>query len=470
MHFIIWNTFNNKGEDHGTNPVPFVAARTVGPHQLAVWLINHGYKVKVLDFCHLMSTDDLVKVTEKFVTSETVAIGCSSTFWKNYNEKTYEEPDWVFLARSILEKKYKNLDWVLGGTEAYGGKLFRFRWRKFYSYSEETILKYLDEKTDNKSHRNSFDIKTLSYNYGDELGITPQEVLPIQLSRGCQFKCSFCRQPLLGKKKGTYIRDYNLIEQELIYNYDRYGTTRYYFIDDTVNESEEKVIELAKIANRLPFKLEWVGYNRLDLIAKNPHTIELLKVSGLKGAFFGIESFNRIASMAIGKGWNGKHAKDFLLNLKSEWRENITWVLSFIVGLPGETSEDIDKTQQWLIDNEMYSWLWNPLFMSSNPAIQDKSQFEKDWLKHGYSFLTDEINWKNNHWNFGLARQKAIELSNDKLPYDRVTTWKLAEYATALNVSFDSLMSKYTKDIDNNLVKQCTTEQISSYIKYQLGL
>jgi hypothetical protein len=470
MHLIIWNTFNNKGESHGTNPVPYVASRTVGPHQMANWLNLHGYTVKVIDFCHLMETDELVSITEKFISTDTVSIGCSSTFWKNYEEKMFEEPNWVISARSIIEKKHTKIEWILGGTEAYAGKLYRFKWRKFYGYSEELVLKYLDEKANKNVSRTSFDIKTLEYNYGDGAGIVPQEVLPIQLSRGCQFKCSFCRQPLLGKKKGTYLRNYNLIERELLNYYYKYGTTRYYFIDDTVNESEEKVIALADIASKLPFKLEWVGYNRLDLISSRPHTIELLKASGLKGAFFGIESFTPASASSVGKGWNGKHAKDFLLKLKSEWKGDVTWVLSFIVGLSEETAEHLDITQKWLIENEMYSWLWNPLYISSNSAIQDKSQFERNSLKHGYSFPTDnEHFWKNNNWDFYTAERKAIELSKEKFSYDRVSTWRMAEYATATGYSFDSLMTKYTKDIDENFIKAQTIKQVKNYVNFQLN-
>ena len=470
-HLIIWNTFNSQGDDHGTNPVPLVAARTAGPHQLAAWLSQHGYNIKVLDFCHLMTTSELVTLTEKFVDKNTIAIGCSSTFWKNFSEGEYEEPEWVIKGRTELQDRYPNLEWVLGGTEAFSGKLYRFRWRKFYSYSENMVLKYLDEKTEQKTVRIPFDIKTLTHHYKDGLGITPQEVLPMQMSRGCQFKCNFCRAALLGKRKGTYIRDYALIEKELLINFERYGTTRYYFIDDTMNESEEKVIALAEIASRLPFQLEWVGYNRLDLIASRPHTIELLRASGLRGAFFGMESFNPESARAVSKGWIGKHAKDFLLELKSIWKNDVTWTLSFIVGLPGETMQSLNETQRWLIDNQMYSWMWNALYISCDPAIPDKSQFEKDYAKSGYSFPNPNFltHWVSDNWNFNSSFDTAVELTKQKLQYERVTTWRLAEYATSLNVSFASLMDKYTKDIDNTQVALGTKEQVKRYIEYQFA-
>ena len=179
----------------------------------------------------------------------------------------------------------------------------------------------MDECFSTQIARPNFDISKLENCFYDDLCIQETEVLPIELSRGCQFKCRFCRYPLLGKKKNTYIRDYDLIEKEFLENYYRYGITKYFFLDDTVNESDEKVEKLAEIVQRLPFKLNWFGYNRVDLIGVKPHSIELLKLSGLKSSFFGIESFHLKASKVVGKGWNGAKGKEFLLELREHWGE-----------------------------------------------------------------------------------------------------------------------------------------------------
>lgn len=46
---IIWNTFNSYGWVDGVNvplfPVPKVAVRPSGPHQIANWLKQFGYEV-----------------------------------------------------------------------------------------------------------------------------------------------------------------------------------------------------------------------------------------------------------------------------------------------------------------------------------------------------------------------------------------------------------------------------------------
>lgn len=471
-NLIIWNTFNPIKGLEKTNPVPDVASRTSGPHQLASWLTEFGYSVKVVDFCHIMYSSDLVSITEKHISDDTIAIGCSTTFWDDGASSNFQEPEWVIESRSILEERYPKIDWLLGGVDAYLKSESKFDWKRFVGYDEDQIIRYLDEKLGKDEIRNPFNMKDVSCHYTDGLGITPTEVLPIQLSRGCQFKCTFCRAPLLGKKKNTYVRDYGVVEKELLNMYDRYGTTRYYFIDDTVNETEDKIIALAEIAQKLPFKLEWVGYLRLDLIAKKPNTIELLKLSGLRSAFFGIESFNSATAKAINKPWYGWGAKDFLIELKDHWKDDINWTLSFIVGLPHETIETLDETQQWLIENKMYSWLWNPLYINKTSNIPDKSLFEQNYSKYGYIFPNPNNNsyWINDYWDSETAKSKSIQLTVDKFEHEKVATWRLAEYSNSLECSFDELMPKFTKEIERKIVRTKMLKQVKNYVNYQLSI
>ena len=134
--------------------------------------------------------------------------------------------------------------------------------------------------------------------------------------------------------------------------------------------SSDLVEDLARIAQELPFELEWVGYCRPDLIWAHRDTIQTLKDSGLRSATFGIETFHPEASKKVGKGWSGRRAKDFLLELKQIWKNDITWLSGMIVGLPGEPLEELDEHNYWFMENEMYCWRWSPLIVYKN--IKDK--------------------------------------------------------------------------------------------------
>lgn len=460
-HLILWNSY-----DFTKHSI----VRPLGPHQLASWLTQQGYTVKVIDFCSLMNTMELASITAKYIGPETVAIGVSNTFWDAYQAGNIE-PEWVKRARELLERRYPNLDWILGGSRnSYLVLNLSMSWIKFTGYSEDKVLSYLDKKTSKARLPKSFDIQLNCGHYLDNLNITASEVLPIELSRGCQFKCRFCRFAELGKKKNTYIRNYDLIEQELLSNYERFGVTRYMVMDDTANESIEKLEALADIAQRLPFKLEWVGYVRLDLIGNRPDTAELLVQSGLRACYFGVESFHPKASMIVGKGWNGKHGKDFLLKLRDQWGDRVVFEVGLIAGLNGETAEDLDATQQWCIDNKIYSWRWSPLSISRQPDQLWKSEFDIEYEKYGYRFPEGEhYAWTSDYWTASTAAAKAKELNDDLNDRVLMNPWHAAQVAT-LGYDFDDLFKINASQLDYHELFSKTKSRLQEYISYQKTL
>jgi len=238
--------------------------------------------------------------------------------------------------------------------------------------------------------------------------IRPNESLPLEISRGCIFKCRFCRYPHIGKKKNDYIRCIDQIKAELIYNYETFGTTNYYVLDDTFNETPEKVKAFYDMTQTLSFKINWCAYIRADLVHRFPETAMWLKDSGLIGAFFGIETFHPEASNLIGKAWSGKHGKDFVLELKNNiWGDDVIITLSLILGIPPETWEDILETQQWIVDNKIDSWSWHSLAINGNPSkTDDKSEFEKDPSKYGFTFPNPD---NFNDWHHVMVTKTQVD-------------------------------------------------------------
>jgi hypothetical protein len=425
-----------------------------------------------------MDAKTIAEITFKYVGPNTIGIGASTSFWKStedemYDDRTpistYLEPNWVIEAREIVSARYSKLDWILGGAKTpYLGKT-KYHWTLFYEYAEDSMLKYLDEKTNNVQPRAPFDILTCESSFAYEDTIESHEVLPIEMSRGCQFKCTFCRFPLLGKKKNSYLRRMDLIEKELLDNYERFGVTNYMIIDDTVNESEEKIIELAELAQRLPFELQWVGYNRLDLIYAKPQMIQLLKDSGLRSAYFGMETFNAESGKITGKPKVSREGKDMLLDLKDKWKHDINFYLSFIVGLGNETPDDIDKTQQWCIDNEMHYWNWLPLSLSRSTSVYTPSEFDKNYQKYGYRFpkpLSD-VYWENDVWNVDTATVKAKELNSVQLQHGYWAGYVSAALASTLRKPLSEIIKIRKNEKTPN--KQMSDDFVKRYIEKHLG-
>ena len=75
---------------------------------------------------------------------------------------------------------------------------------------------------------------------------------PIEIARGCIFKCAFAFFDLIGKRKGDWTKTEDTIYNEMMYNFEKFGTMQYMVSDELVNESVEKVQMLARIAKNCP--------------------------------------------------------------------------------------------------------------------------------------------------------------------------------------------------------------------------
>jgi radical SAM superfamily enzyme YgiQ (UPF0313 family) len=215
-----------------------------------------------------------------------------------------------------------------------------------------------------------------------------------------------------GKNKFDYLRDPQTIKNELIHNYQNFGTTNYYLADDTFNDSTYKIEQLHKVITSLPFKINFTTYLRLDLLYAHKEQILMLQEMGLASPFFGIESLNQKSASSIGKGMNVHKAKDFLLELYFDyWKEQIPITCSFIVGLPYETKDTIYDTYNW-IKNTPLSSIFFPLALTNKTFY--KSEFNSNYEKYGYTFDKETGYWENENFNYHDAT-KIAEQYNDEL-------------------------------------------------------
>lgn len=440
MDIIFWSSL------HSNRRIP---QRYIGPYQLSHWLRKHDYTCQVIDFIitseRKLAADELYDTTKKFIDSGTLMIGVSTTFFKGF-----DLPDFVIECISRIKEDFPHVKFVLGGNraEVYSTDSTKLFDGVVVGLSEDILLELVEfYKTGNneppgykelphrvkfyrKAMQTRFNIEDCDHKWADNDFILPNETLPIEISRGCIFRCKFCQYPLLGKTKNDYTRRMDLIKEELIDNYNRWGVTNYYFLDDTFNDTVGKVEAFYEMTRILPFKIRYSTYIRADLLHRFPETIPMLKESGLAGATFGIESFHPEMSKLVGKAWSGKHAKEFLPWLIHEaWNDEVVVHISLIAGLAREdgvteTREQLQETKKWLIDNNLRSWSFKGLGIvkeENNTAFA--SEFSKDIDKYGYYYPFGNAIWEWEHtstdWTSINAKEVAKELnSSDRTPWD----------------------------------------------------
>ena len=444
-------------------------SRPIGCYQLAHWTRKHGYDCQVIDFVHKMGPNELVKFTKQFITKNTLCIGISSTFWSEFrNGRSWPIngiPKVLKLALEQIKTEYPEIHFVLGGSQVDHQtrdtlELFDF---VVSGAAEDIFLEYLDKLRKNKksvfsfetrhgvpyktgSLNNNFNFQENDHLFADQDCIIEGETLPIEISRGCIFKCSYCQYPYIGKKKLDYVRSTEYIKNELEYNYNKFKTKNYYILDDTFNDTSAKMDVWFDCVKSLDFKIEYTGYFRADLLSRNQYQLEKLKESGLASVFFGIESFHPTVSKIMGKGWSGKEGKKFLSQLKTQWKDDVTMHLSFIIGFPNETETDYRETQKWCLDTGIDSWVWQPLYINTESRLFS-SELDRNPEKFGFTMLEDGKHWANSHHTKTSAVALALQLNSERDAFktQKITSWPML-YMMSLGYESYSLKQHYAHD------------------------
>ena len=151
--------------------------------------------------------------------------------------------------------------------------------------------------------------------------------------------------------------------QELLYNYENFGTQGYLLTDDTANDSPEKINMMHRVIKSLPFDIEWVGYARSDMFYKYPEMCDKMVDMGCRGMFLGVETMSHDAGKIAGKGLHPDKIKEIITWLKDKCGDEVFILASYIIGLVGETKESLDETLEWLkspksLDKVLYEILY----------------------------------------------------------------------------------------------------------------
>jgi radical SAM superfamily enzyme YgiQ (UPF0313 family) len=460
-----------------------VFQRAISAYQLSHQCRTQGFTSQVVDFINDFTEEELLEVVKKFIGPDSLCLGLSTSFFNDFKIMVDNKsvlplyvPEHIVNVCVKIKKMYPKLRICLGGAKSYQGVNLDWVDDIFQGYSEDQFINYCNLLANDKSdhfikkisnkhiynvENKKFDITSLDHRFLKHDCILSNEVLPIEISRGCIFKCKFCAFPLNGKKKLDYIRDFDRIKDELIYNYENYNTTKYFFNDDTLNDSVYKIENLHRIIKSLPFKIEFSAWMRLDLLYKNQETIDLLKDMGLRTTFFGIESFNTKALKTIGKNMSPTKTKDFLEDLYyNKWKKDVSIFLGMIVGLPHESIDNIHDSVKWLSERP-FSFHFEPLRLTDSGGNFYKSEFEKNYLKYGYE-LNSDLEWANNYMNQTTAEELATKI-NTEYAYNKNKLAGSYLFAMLNHFKYDEMKDISISNIDHKKLIITRKKLINKY-------
>lgn len=386
--------------------------RAAGAYRIASEFRQRGQEVKVIDCFNSYTLEQLKTIIKNYKTAETEWIGFSTTFLldRENNSLWDKESKKVRQRSEVSERKDEQTSTALSQIDEWdlfnyirglGLKIVLGGFRMNPSLKNDPDIEIYHGPCEDKFFPDfDFTKSQILYNEGDH--ILEGEDLPIEVARGCIFKCKFCFYYLNGKKLWDFVKPPELLREEMVRNYTNFGTTGYMFSDDTYNDSPEKIETLLKMYKTLPFDLRFSTYARLDLMIAHQHTQEMLIESGLKSVFFGIETFHPEAGKFIGKGMDPEKVKRGLLEFREKYPDVLVYV-SMIGGLPGETLDDMQQSFEFLTkEAKVHNVAWSPLFINSGSDMSlnaEKYGYVKDgnnqrsWTRQDGLKYIDVFDW-----------------------------------------------------------------------------
>lgn len=502
--------------------------KVLGAYRAASALRDAGFEVAVINHLHVFTLAELKHILSYTISDQTLFVGVNNFNYADISS-IYQRDDGGVECKLIKKgailphgKQYneeiKNfireinpkVKFVIGGQTAFDAESNNDFDYVIVGYSESSVVNLANNLLGNESLKKSkksifgpvviddakaenYDFASSKLNYKDYDGILNNERLYLEVSRGCIFRCAFCSFPLNGKKKLDYIRSADILYAELLENYERFNTTTYFFCDDTFNDSPEKCKMIYDISKKLPFKLNWWAYLRLDLLKAHPETIDWLFESGCVSAFFGIETFNQTAAKIIGKGGSRPELFKVLHRIKDKYGKSVSLHGNFIFGLPGEPLEEMKSTADFLLsdENPLDTWKLSPLTMKETITgfpIEFLSDFDLNSKKYGYRAMsktheliikfqqltgddmyapnrrsTTEMFWENDHTNIFEVTDLVTEVS--KKQSKRCVTGQTAFTISGLGVSLDKTLNKDFSEMDWGLFDSLKLNRAREYKK-----
>lgn len=163
-------------------------------------------------------------------------------------------------------------------------------------------------------------------------------VITLHTSRGCPWSCSYCYNEQVNFRRWRGLSPEKILEQVMCLK-DNYGLRGFQFYDDEFDANPKRVVAFCDLLLKERVKIKWAHYSRTNIADEERYALE--KKAGCCFIEFGVESGSPRILEKIRKGQNVEGIKEAFDICH---RVGLKTGAMFMVGMPTETREDVDKT------------------------------------------------------------------------------------------------------------------------------
>lgn len=174
-------------------------------------------------------------------------------------------------------------------------------------------------------------------------------IAPLMITRGCPFSCTFCAGNLIsGKQLRKRGISYVLDEIKTLY-YD-YGIKEFHIIDDNFTLDKAFAKKLLLNLKKLNLDISWSVPNGIRMDTLDDEMLTLMQETGLYLISLGIESGSDKILRLMKKNISTGKIRSCVKLIR---KHKIDIAGFFILGFPGETIEDIEKTIRFSLELDL---------------------------------------------------------------------------------------------------------------------
>lgn len=271
--------------------------------------------------------------------------------------------------------------------------------------------KYRDPKNLDTLLYPAFDLVEYAHYTNIRLGGIPGHFLKtgfMMANRGCPFGCKFCTENVRNVFRERTIDD---IIGEIKWQVKNYKIKGLVFLDDLFYYKNERIIEFCKEILKEKIKLKIYAQTRVDKV-DNPKILGLMKKAGFFQLALGIESGSPKILKMVNKGINVDQIKRGVKAINDAGIYSYSYM---IIGLPGETMDDMEMTGNLLKEiNSTFVAVNYYMPMPGTPLYSDEDDKRLDEVSYS---LTENQTFRSSEVQNDLAYYRQLfQSTSEKNP------------------------------------------------------
>ena len=178
------------------------------------------------------------------------------------------------------------------------------------------------------------------WEHGKSYGIQTERDMPLMVSRGCPFQCTFCSNPRMWTTR-YMLRDVDDVLAEMKHYLKRYNVTAFQLYDLTAITKKSWAVELCTRMLREGINVKWSLPSGTRSEALDEEVLSLLKQTGCNYLVYAPESGSPVTLEKIKKRISLDDLTQSILTAK---KVGLTLRANLIIGFPGERRRDMFTT------------------------------------------------------------------------------------------------------------------------------